>query len=114
MCVNNLPRVAREAERPGLEPATSRLQVRRPNHYATTSHRYEVCYYAIYPGFNVNHLDIAPRYASILMGMSNGVGTIAGIFCPIVTEMLTKHRVSSCYFLVVGGIPTRGRQQEFP
>jgi len=25
-----------EAERPGLEPATSRLQVRRPNHYATT------------------------------------------------------------------------------
>jgi len=25
----------REAERPGLEPATSRLQDRRPNHYAT-------------------------------------------------------------------------------
>ena len=47
-------------------------------------------------GFNVNHLDIAPRYASILMGMSNGVGTIAGIVCPIVTEMLTKHRVSCC------------------
>ena len=46
-----------------------------------------------YAGFNVNHLDIAPRYASILMGMSNGVGTIAGIVCPIVTEMLTKHRV---------------------
>ena len=34
MCVNNLPRVAREAERPGLEPATSRWQVRRPKHYA--------------------------------------------------------------------------------
>ena len=30
-------------------------------------------------GFNVNHLDIAPRYASILMGISNGVGTIAGV-----------------------------------
>ena len=29
-------------------------------------------------GFNVNHLDIAPRYASILMGISNGVGTFAG------------------------------------
>jgi ACS family sodium-dependent inorganic phosphate cotransporter-like MFS transporter 6/7/8 len=43
-------------------------------------------------GFNVNHLDIAPRYASILMGMSNGVGTLAGMFCPIVTEMMTKHR----------------------
>jgi len=26
-------------------------------------------------GFNVNHLDIAPRYAAILMGFSNGIGT---------------------------------------
>ena len=41
----------------------------------------------------MNHLDIAPRYASILMGMSNGVGTLAGMFCPIVTEMMTKHEV---------------------
>ena len=54
------------------------------------------CVWCRVAGFNVNHLDIAPRYASILMGMSNGVGTIAGIVCPIVTEMLTKHRVSSC------------------
>ena len=36
--VNNLPtvRLLSGAERPGLEPATSQLQVRRPNHYATT------------------------------------------------------------------------------
>lgn len=43
-------------------------------------------------GFNVNHLDIAPRYASILMGLSNGIGTLSGMFCPIVVEMLTKHK----------------------
>jgi len=42
-------------------------------------------------GFNVNHLDIAPRYASILMGISNGVGTISGMVCPIVTEQITKN-----------------------
>lgn len=41
-------------------------------------------------GFNVNHLDIAPRYASILMGISNGFGTLAGMFCPIVTEKFTE------------------------
>ncbi|CAL1267336.1 unnamed protein product [Larinioides sclopetarius] len=41
-------------------------------------------------GFNVNHLDIAPRYASILMGMSNGFGTLAGMICPIVEENLTN------------------------
>ncbi|CAF0756582.1 unnamed protein product [Brachionus calyciflorus] len=40
-------------------------------------------------GFNVNHLDIAPRYASILMGISNGCGTLAGMLCPIVVESLT-------------------------
>ena len=34
-------------------------------------------------GFNVNHLDTAPRYASILMGISNGVGTFSGMICPI-------------------------------
>lgn len=44
-------------------------------------------------GFNVNHLDIAPRYASILMGISNGIGTFAGMLCPIVVEMLTKKGV---------------------
>uniref|UniRef100_A0A8C1WLB8 Vesicular glutamate transporter 1 n=1 Tax=Cyprinus carpio TaxID=7962 RepID=A0A8C1WLB8_CYPCA len=35
-------------------------------------------------GFNVNHLDIAPRYASILMGISNGVGTLSGMVCPLI------------------------------
>ncbi|KMZ58770.1 putative anion transporter 7 [Zostera marina] len=30
-------------------------------------------------GFAVNHMDIAPRYAGILMGISNTAGTVAGI-----------------------------------
>lgn len=30
-------------------------------------------------GFAVNHMDIAPRYAGILMGISNTAGTLAGI-----------------------------------
>lgn len=42
-------------------------------------------------GFNVNHLDIAPRYAPILMGFSNGIGTLAGLTCPFVTEKLTAN-----------------------
>lgn len=43
-------------------------------------------------GFNVNHLDIAPRYASILMGISNGFGTLSGMFCPIVVESMTEDK----------------------
>ncbi|XP_066141415.1 vesicular glutamate transporter 1 [Euwallacea fornicatus] len=39
-------------------------------------------------GFNVNHLDIAPRYASILMGLSNGIGTIAGAIIPLAKNII--------------------------
>ncbi|XP_039284455.1 vesicular glutamate transporter 1-like [Nilaparvata lugens] len=53
-------------------------------------------------GFNVNHLDIAPRYASILMGMSNGVGTIAGLFLPIAIDNITKdHSPESWKFVFI-------------
>lgn len=41
----------------------------------------------------MNHLDIAPRYASILMGISNGVGTLSGMVCPIIVGAMTKHKV---------------------
>lgn len=29
-------------------------------------------------GFSVNHMDIAPKYAGVLMGISNTAGTLAG------------------------------------
>lgn len=45
-------------------------------------------------GFNVNHLDIAPRYASILMGISNGVGTLAGMLCPVVVQEITSDKMN--------------------
>ena len=45
-------------------------------------------------GFNVNHLDIAPRYASILMGITNSCGTLSGILVSIVSGALTKDTVS--------------------
>nr|XP_023423391.1 vesicular glutamate transporter 3 [Cavia porcellus] len=46
-------------------------------------------------GFNVNHLDIAPRYASILMGISNGVGTLSGMVCPLIVGAMTRHKVTA-------------------
>ena len=55
----------------------------------------ETCFPRPFSGFNVNHLDIAPRYASILMGISNGVGTLAGMLCPVAVEFLTKQGVRS-------------------
>lgn len=51
-------------------------------------------------GFNVNHLDIAPRYASILMGISNGVGTLSGMVCPLIVGAMTKHKVMISFVAV--------------
>ncbi|CAG2184024.1 unnamed protein product, partial [Oppiella nova] len=55
--------------------------------------------------FNVNHLDIAPRYASILMGISNGFGTLAGMLCPIVVNLMTKEKTPAEWqdvFIIAG------------
>ncbi|XP_037040473.1 vesicular glutamate transporter 3-like [Bradysia coprophila] len=43
-------------------------------------------------GYNVNCLDIAPRYASILMGISNTIGTLAVFICPIVIDHIVEDR----------------------
>jgi len=39
-------------------------------------------------GFLVNHLDIAPHYSGLMMGLSNGISTIPGILCPIVAKAI--------------------------
>ena len=41
-------------------------------------------------GFSVNHLDIAPKYAGILMGISNMAATIPGFAGPQVAKVIAK------------------------
>ena len=45
-------------------------------------------------GISVNHLDIAPKYAGLLMGISNMVGSIPGFLGPVVAGVLTEDMVS--------------------
>ncbi|XP_041771884.1 sialin-like [Anopheles merus] len=40
-------------------------------------------------GFAVNHLDLSPKSAGVLMGISNTFSTVAGILTPIVSGQLT-------------------------
>ena len=44
-------------------------------------------------GYAVNHLDIAPRYAGILMGVSNSFASIPGFLSPMVTGHIAKNKV---------------------
>ena len=47
-----------------------------------------------FSGYNVNHLDIAPPYASVLMGITNMFATIPGIVSPLLTGLVVQHQVS--------------------
>ncbi|CAD5112545.1 DgyrCDS1756 [Dimorphilus gyrociliatus] len=44
-------------------------------------------------GFSVNHLDIAPQFAGLLMGITNTIATIPGIASPIITGEVIPHKV---------------------
>ncbi|XP_021922345.1 putative inorganic phosphate cotransporter isoform X1 [Zootermopsis nevadensis] len=44
----------------------------------------------MFSGFLSNHIDIAPRFAGTLMGITNTVATIPGIVVPIIVGQLTK------------------------
>ena len=47
-----------------------------------------------YSGFMVNHLDIAPPYAGVLLGITNMFATIPGIVSPLLTGVIAQHHVS--------------------
>lgn len=38
----------------------------------------------IYSGFKVNHLDISPRFAGVLMSFTNCLANLAGLLAPII------------------------------
>ena len=44
-------------------------------------------------GHAVNHIDLAPRFAGVLMGISNSVGTVPGIIGPVIAKAIA-HSVS--------------------
>jgi ACS family sodium-dependent inorganic phosphate cotransporter-like MFS transporter 5 len=42
-------------------------------------------------GYVVNHLDIAPRYAGILFGLTNTFATVPGMIAPVIVGQLTTN-----------------------
>jgi ACS family sodium-dependent inorganic phosphate cotransporter len=60
-------------------------------------------------GFGSNHLDIAPQYADVLVGITNTAGTLPGIFAVVLTGWLVD--VTGGYatsFLLIAGIDVLG------
>jgi hypothetical protein len=44
---------------------------------------------------SVNHLDIAPQYASVLMGLSNTFATLPGMISPALTGLIVQNKVNT-------------------
>ncbi|XP_064594982.1 vesicular glutamate transporter 2-like [Liolophura sinensis] len=62
-------------------------------------------------GFMVNHLDLAPQHASILMGLSNTVATIPGIVSPSLAGGIVRNNSSGEWqivFYIAAGIYVLG------
>ncbi|XP_013885964.1 sialin isoform X2 [Austrofundulus limnaeus] len=62
-------------------------------------------------GVFINQIDIAPRYAGFLLGITNTFGTIPGIMAPIVTGYFTEDRSLQGWrkvFWVAAGINVGG------
>lgn len=49
----------------------------------------------------MNHFDIAPRYAPILMGFSNGVGALAGVSGFALEHLVAKEVAKILIFLEI-------------
>jgi len=47
----------------------------------------------IYSGFKVNHLDISPRFAGILMSFTNCLANLAGLLAPITAGYVIEGKV---------------------
>ena len=59
---------------------------------------FQKCQYNSYD-FSVNHLDIAPKHAGVLMGISNTIATLPGIISPLITGYIVQNKVRLLSFL---------------
>jgi len=67
---------------------------------------------ANFSGFNCNHLDIAPQYAGILLGITNCFATIPGFVGPAVVGLINYPQPTlvgwQTVFLIAAGVSTFG------
>lgn len=55
----------------------------------------------IYSGFKVNHLDISPRFAGILMAFTNCMANLAGLLAPLTAGYLIKSKPTQAQWRIV-------------
>lgn len=51
----------------------------------------------VHVGFNINHMDLSPNYAGILMGITNGFGATGGFGAPLIVAYIVHDVVSNSH-----------------
>ncbi|XP_076452082.1 sialin-like [Babylonia areolata] len=62
-------------------------------------------------GYTVNHIDLAPRHAGVMYGITNTAATIPGMIAPLVVGALTPNRTAEEWrtvFFVCAGVQVVG------
>ncbi|KAJ8865877.1 hypothetical protein PR048_033400 [Dryococelus australis] len=63
---------------------------------------------AVFSGFKVNHLDISPRFAGILMSFTNCLANVAGLLAPVTAGYIIHDRPTQAawreVFLISSGV----------
>ena len=49
---------------------------------------------AVYVGFQLNHIDLSPNYAGIMMGITNCAANIMSIVAPMLVGLIVTNEVS--------------------
>ncbi|KAL7745265.1 hypothetical protein ACLKA6_008309 [Drosophila palustris] len=59
------------------------------------------CNGAIYSGFKINHLDLSPRYAGLLIAITNCTANLVGLTAPIIAGHVIHHDPSIANWRIV-------------
>lgn len=51
----------------------------------------------VYSGFNVNHIDLSPNHAGIMMGITNSLSNIFSIIAPLAVKVIPYEEVIYYY-----------------
>lgn len=57
---------------------------------------------ATYVGFQVNHIDLAPNHAGVMMGVTNGLANCFSIVAPLAVGFIVSEDVSTILNLCFG------------
>ncbi|KAI4456292.1 solute carrier family 17 [Holotrichia oblita] len=56
---------------------------------------------AIYSGTEVNHIDISPRFAATLMGITNGLGNVFSLIAPLIVQYIVTDETNASEWRIV-------------